>query len=122
MLLNQTIDLIQQMQAAVGHVLDERALWETNSAAPNNEILKKRNTSNHDKRRTEQLHIQRERLECLRRLLGQAAASLLHGIIVQSRTVPSMAAHIGDEDVPLDAEEDRDAHGLDDAKTFVGDV
>jgi hypothetical protein len=40
--------------------------------------------------------------------LAQAASSLLHGIIIQSRTVPSMAIRIGDELVPLDAEEDAD--------------
>src|SRR5262249_38738442 len=31
MLLNQTIDLIQQMQAAVGHILDKRGIWEQSS-------------------------------------------------------------------------------------------
>ncbi len=40
--------------------------------------------------------IQREHMERLRPLLGQASASLRHGIIVQSRTVPSMVASIGD--------------------------
>jgi hypothetical protein len=33
---------------------------------------------------------------------------LIHGIIVQSRTIPSMVVQIGDETVPLDAEVDQD--------------
>jgi superfamily II RNA helicase len=122
MLLNQTIDLIQQMQAAVGHVLDKRVIWEQSSPVLTDGVLTKSNTSSYNKKRTEQLHIQRERLERLRTLLAQAASSLLHGIIVQSRTVPSMVAQVGNEEIPLDAEEDRDSHGLLDAKTFAGDV
>jgi superfamily II RNA helicase len=122
MLLNQTIDLIQQVQAAVGHVLDNHTIWEDNSPALTNGELPKRSASAHHKKRTEQLLIQRERLERLRPLLGQAVSSLLHGIIVQSRTVPSMVAYVDNEEVPLDAEEDRDSQGLVDAKTFVGDV
>ena len=122
MLLNQTIDLIQQMQAAVGHVLDKRAIWEQSSPVLTDGVLTKSSASVHTKKRTEQLHIQRERLERLRILLAQAASSLLHGIIVQSRTVPSMVAQVGNEEIPLDAEEDRDSQGLIDAKTFAGDV
>jgi hypothetical protein len=122
MLLNQTIDLIQQMQAAVGHMLDKRVIWEQSSPVLTDGVLTKSNTSSYNKKRTEQLHIQRERLERLRTLLAQAASSLLHGIIVQSRTVPSMVAQVGNEEIPLDAEEDRDSHGLLDAKTFAGDV
>jgi ATP-dependent RNA helicase HelY len=122
MLLNQTIDLIQQVQAAVGHVLDDPTIWEDHSPALPDGELPKRNASAHSKRRTEQLLILRERLERLRPLLGQAVSSLLHGIIVQSRTVPSMVAYVENEEVPLDAEEDRDPKGLLDAKTFAGDV
>jgi ATP-dependent RNA helicase HelY len=122
MLLNQTIDLIQQMQAAIGHVLDKRGIWEQSSLVPTDDILTQQHAKTHNKKRTERLDIQYKRLECLRSLLAQAASSLLHGIIVQSRTVPSMVARVGDEEVPLDAEEDRDAHGLLDAKTFAGDL
>jgi ATP-dependent RNA helicase HelY len=121
MLLNQTIDLIQQVQAAIGHILDKREIWEHTSPAPiDDETKQPANT--HNKQHTEQLHNQRERLERLRTLLAQAASSLLHGIIIQSRTVPSMVAHVGEEEVPLDAEEDRDAQGLMDITTFAGDV
>ena len=122
MLLNQTIDLLQQVQAAVGQVLDTQNTWEQNSPVMTDGDSKGKNASSYDKKRAEQLKQQRERLEKLRPLLAQAAASLLHGIIVQSRTVPSMAVQIGTEEVLLDAEEDRDPQGLSDAQTFVGDA
>jgi superfamily II RNA helicase len=122
MLLNQTIDLLQQVQAAVGQVLDTQNTWEQNSPVMTDGDSKGKNALSYDKKRAEQLKQQRERLEKLRPLLAQAAASLLHGIIVQSRTVPSMAVQIGTEEVLLDAEEDRDPQGLSDAQTFVGDA
>ncbi len=59
-----------------------------------------------------QLRLQRERLERLRPLFAQASSLLLHGIIVQSRTVPSMVVLVGDEQVPLDAEEDSGPEGV----------
>ena len=55
---------------------------------------------------TEQLGLQRGRLERLRPLLAQAYSSLLRVSIIQSRTVPSMTVNIGDETVPLDDEDD----------------
>jgi hypothetical protein len=85
-------------------------------------MLTKQNSGAHNKKRMERLLIQRERLARLRTLLAQAASSLLHGIVVQSRTVPSMVAQVGNEEVPLDAEEDRDSQGLLDFKTFAGDL
>jgi ATP-dependent RNA helicase HelY len=48
----------------------------------------------------------------LRPLLAQASASLMRGIIIQSRTVPSMVAYVGGEELPLDAEEDTDPHDV----------
>jgi ATP-dependent RNA helicase HelY len=42
----------------------------------------------------------------LRPTLAQASLSLIRGIIIQSRTVPSMVARFGGEEVPFDAEED----------------
>jgi ATP-dependent RNA helicase HelY len=62
----------------------------------------------HKKKRASQLRLYREHLERLRPVLAQASSSLLRGIIIQSRTLPSMVARIGDEEVPLDAEEDID--------------
>ena len=47
-----------------------------------------------------------------RPLLAQASSSLLRGIIIQSRTVPSMVAYVEGEELPLDAEEDTDPHDV----------
>ena len=120
--LYQTIDLLQQVQAAVGQVLDARDIWERHPPVMTEGASGKSNASSYNKRRTEQLRQQREQLERLRPLLAQASASLLHGIIVQSRTVPSMTIQIGTAEVPLDAEEDRDPRGLNDAQAFAGDL
>ncbi len=110
MSINQTIDLLQQVQAAVGQVLDARDIWTQMSPTPTEGVANERAT----RERAEQLAIQRTRLEHIRPLLAQASASLLHGIIVQSRTVPSMVAMVEDEIVPLDAEEDLDPEMLKD--------
>jgi ATP-dependent RNA helicase HelY len=110
MLLNQTIDLIQQLQAAVGQVLDAKDIWERVSPLLTDGVLTEQHHT-HNKNRVEQLQNQRVRLEHFRPLLAQASASLLHGIIIQSRTVPSMVA-TSSEELPLDAEEDRDMQGL----------
>ncbi len=101
MLLNQTIDLLQQVQAAVGQALDARDFWAE---------IEVETDVKHKKKRAAQLRLYRERLERLRPVLAQATSSLLHGIIIQSRTLPSMVARVGDEEVPLDAEEDLDPH------------
>ena len=105
MLLNQTIDLLQQVQSAVGQALDARDIWiqesdteESHPTAHQKQI----------RRRAIQLQTFRERLERLRPLLAQASASLLRGIIIQSRTVHSMVAYVAGEEFPLDAEEDTD--------------
>jgi ATP-dependent RNA helicase HelY len=109
MILNQTIDLVQQVQSAVGQVLDARDVWEQSSPVLTEGATSERSAAGRAKNRSEQLLKQHERLERLRPLLAQASASLLHGIIIQSRTVPSMAISINDELVPLDAEEDLDS-------------
>ncbi len=118
MSLNQTIDLLQQVQAAVGQVLDARDIWEQVSLTLTDGVANDRTR----RQRTDELEIQRTRLERLRPLLAQASASLMRGIIIQSRTVPSMVAQIGEEAVPLDAEEDRDSFDLDAPQTFNGEV
>ena len=99
MLLNQTIDLVQQVQSAVGQALDARDFWA--EVEVETEIK-------HMKKHAAQLRLYHQHLERLRPMLAQAAASLLRGIIIQSRTLPSMVARVGDEEVPLDAEEDID--------------
>ncbi len=122
MLLNQSIDLIQQVQAAIGQVLDARDIWENVSPLLTDGFSNERSALARSKSRIDQLQQQRERLERLRPLFAQASASLLHGIIVQSRTVPSMVANTEAESVPLDAEEDRDGQDLHDANTFAADL
>src|SRR5438105_4981128 len=108
MLLNQTIDLLQQVQSAVGQVLDARDVWEQDTPVLTEGVTNERSAVANARNRAEQLVIQRERMERLRPMLAQASTSLLRGIIVQSRTVPSMAISISDEEIPLDAEEDID--------------
>ncbi|HYA99500.1 MAG TPA: DEAD/DEAH box helicase [Ktedonobacteraceae bacterium] len=105
MLLNQTIDLLQQVQSAVGLALDAKDIWvqEADDDETRSSAYKKQN-----RRRAILMQTYRERLERLRPLLAQASASLLRGIIIQSRTVPSMVAYVAGEELPLDAEEDTD--------------
>ncbi len=113
MLLNQTIDLLQQVQSAVGQVLDARDFWEQ-AASPASSSAESQPGANRKraKKRADQLQAYQERLERLRPLLAQASSSLLRGIIIQSRTVPSMVAYVEGEELPLDAEEDTDPHDV----------
>ncbi len=105
MLLNQTIDLLQQVQSAVGQALDATDIWnQASDKAESHSVAPKKQT----RRRAIQLQSYRERLEHLRPLLAQASASLMRGIIIQSRTVPSMVTYVAGEELPLDAEEDTD--------------
>jgi superfamily II RNA helicase len=100
-ILNQTIDLLQQVQAAVGQVLDEKRLWHTGDLQDEAERI-----------RAIQIQAARQSLEELRPRLGAAARGLIRGIVLQSRVVPSMAAQVADESVPLDMEEDEDKPDL----------
>ena len=108
MLLNQTIDLLQQLQTAVGQVLDKKDFWEPAQLAESDlEQL------NHIARRKAEEYATRlqmywARLEHLRPLLAQAATILKRGIILQSRTVPSMIARVEEEEIPVDNAEDID--------------
>ncbi len=111
MLLNQTIDLLRQVQAAVGQALDDREFWELAlpPAVMTEGVSNERNeqaAAGRAKARAQQLRMERDRLEQVRPLFAQAAIALTHGIIIQSRSVPSMAATISEEPVSLDAEED----------------
>jgi ATP-dependent RNA helicase HelY len=100
-ILNQTIDLLQQVQAAVGQVLDERRIWQADDEQTGAERI-----------RSVQIQAARESLEELRPRLGAAARGLMRGIVLQSRTVPSMTIQVADESVPLDMEEDEDERDL----------
>jgi ATP-dependent RNA helicase HelY len=105
MLLNQTIDLLQQVQSAVGQALDAGDIWIQESDTGESPLTTHKKQI---RRRAIQLQTFRERLERLRPLLAQASASLMRGIIIQSRTIPSMVAYVAGEELPFDAEEDID--------------
>jgi transcriptional regulator with XRE-family HTH domain len=96
--LNQTIDLLQQVQAAVGKTLDDQTLWQSDPEQGEDWIR--------------DLWAARARLTRVRPLLGAAAKGLLRGIVLQSRTVPSMTVQVDGEQVPLDMEEDEDRRDL----------
>ena len=100
-ILNQTIDMLQQVQGAVGQVLDEKRLWQTGDMENEAERL-----------RAVQIQQARQSLEELRPRLGVAARGLMRGIVLQSRTVPAMAIQVAQESVPLDMEEDQDKRDL----------
>jgi ATP-dependent RNA helicase HelY len=137
MLLNQTIDLLQQVQSAVGQVLDARDIWAGNlpeltddvgtgadksavgaglKSAPQASLRPLQPDATNRSQRLRTLH---ERLTRLRPLLAQASSLLLRGIVIQSRIVPSMVIRVGDEEVPLDAEEDVDPQ---DVKNVINEV
>src|SRR6266566_3652089 len=86
MLLNQTIDLLQQVQAAFGQVLDAHDIWEHALPILTDGVSDESSAKN----RTRQLQAHHERLTRLRPLLAQASFSLLRGIVLQSRIIPSM--------------------------------
>ena len=100
-ILNQTIDLLQQVQASVGQALDDQRIWQTGEAR-----------SEAERQYVLQIQAARESLEQLRPLLGMAARGLMRGIVLQSRTVPSMAAQAPEASVPLGMEEDEDKPDL----------
>ncbi len=100
-ILNQTIDQLQQVQGAVGQVLDDRSIWQPDDLEGEAGRL-----------RAQGLQAARERLERIRPILGMASKGLMRGIVLQSRTVPSMAVQVEGESVPLDMEEDEDKPDL----------
>lgn len=108
MLLNQTIDLLQQLQTAVGQALDLRSIWEVEQPTPGEPDLRSHSERRRDEQHAERLKIYRERLEHLRPQFAQAALALKRGIILQSRTVPSMIARVEEEEIPVDNAEDID--------------
>ncbi len=83
--LNQTIDLLQQVQGAVGQVLDARDLWR--DVQP-------------DTRFGRWMGTMRERLERLRPLLDAGWRGMLRGSVAQSRAIPSMVAAPPAPDLP----------------------
>jgi superfamily II RNA helicase len=92
--LNQTIDLLQQLQGAIGQALDARDLWDASGRVP---------ASTPHRRSLEEAH---ERLARLRPALEAAWRGLLRGSVAQSRAVPSMVtptpeAILSPDEVPL---------------------
>ncbi|GLV59287.1 hypothetical protein KDH_61140 [Dictyobacter sp. S3.2.2.5] len=96
MLLNQTIDLLQQLQSAIGHVLDDKDLWDKELALSG---YRHNNQRRKAERRLEAQHLI---LTQLRSKLSRATLSLMHGLVMQSRRLPSMA--IRQEELPITSE------------------
>ncbi|HLZ23991.1 MAG TPA: DEAD/DEAH box helicase [Ktedonobacterales bacterium] len=103
-ILNQTIDLLQQLQGAVGQTLDSRDLWRL--AKP-------------ETRQARYLAEVRERLERLRPTLDTAWRGMLRGSVAQSRAIPAMVMPAPDlaeqalPTLPMVEDEEPDAIGLD---------
>ncbi len=97
--LNQTIDLAQQVQAALGQVIDARDLWDVGKPGT---------------RRARESADQRERLGLVRTTLAQAWQGMLRGSVALSRAIPAMATTLpGEEDVPpLPMAEDEDTEDV----------
>ncbi len=76
MALNQTIDLLRQLESAVRQILDDATLWTAESSGM--AWLDRRDL--------------RQRLDKLRASLGLAARYLLRGTVAQSRSLPFKAA------------------------------
>ncbi|HEV2235670.1 MAG TPA: DEAD/DEAH box helicase [Ktedonobacterales bacterium] len=74
--LNQTIDLLQQLQGAVGQVVDSRDLW---ADGPHGTPAARREAL-------------RQRLANLRPALDAAWRGLLRGSVAQSRAIPALAS------------------------------
>jgi len=108
MTLNQTIDLLQQLLTAVGHVLDTPRIWGPEALGEGEPDLRSHAAIRKAQEHTERLTTYKTRLEHLRPLLAQAATTLKRGIILQSRTVPSMIARVEEEEIPVDNAEDID--------------
>src|SRR5207248_7518500 len=60
MVLNQTIDLLQQVQAALGQVLDARDIWEQASPILTEGVGNERSAAARARNRADQLRLQRE--------------------------------------------------------------
>ncbi|HEX7737865.1 MAG TPA: DEAD/DEAH box helicase [Ktedonobacteraceae bacterium] len=109
MLLNQTIDLLQQLQTAVGHALDLHKIWQPDLPTSSDEADQRSHAARQRaEQHAERLKIYHVRLERLRPLFAQATQVLKRGIILQSRTVPSMIARVEEEEIPVDNAEDID--------------
>lgn len=109
--LNQTIDLLQQLQGAVGQTVDAGDLWQ--DAEP-------------DTRRGRYLTEARARLSRLRPLLDVAWRGMLRGSVAQSRAIPSMTTPVVEPAnlpaLPMAEDEDPQVARSDRAEDLPGDV
>jgi superfamily II RNA helicase len=112
LLLNQSIDLLEQAQSAVGQVLDARDLWSTDSPLLLEEDGDEYRARGGKKKGRKRLRTVHASLTLIRPRLAQASRSLLHGIVLRSRTIPSMSTQFTGEGLPLDAEEDIDLEDM----------
>jgi ATP-dependent RNA helicase HelY len=90
--LNQTVDLLQQVQSAISAVLAMPGLW---------------NTEGLSARQASWLSTQRTRLERLQPALGAASRNLVRGIVLQSRSAPTIAIP-GEGPIPAPMAEDEE--------------
>jgi superfamily II RNA helicase len=77
--LNQTIDLLQQLQGAVGQALDARGLWQPHGSG---------------RRLSGAQQDMRLRLEDLRGLLAEAWRHMLRGSVALSRAIPTLTTPV----------------------------
>ena len=111
--LNQTIDLLQQVQSAIGQTLDARELW---GAAGGRSMSGGRRAQQDP----------RVRLERLRPAVDTAWRGMLRGSVAQSRAIPGLGSAVVDaagatvetlDGVPLPHAEDEDPAGTLDDRT-----
>jgi ATP-dependent RNA helicase HelY len=108
MLLNQTIDLLQQLQTAVGQVLDMRENWDAAEPDPPELEQLSHAARQRAEQHSERLKMYQARLQRLRPQFAQATELLKRGIILQSRAVPSMITRVEEETLPVENAEDID--------------
>ena len=85
MVLNQTIDLLRQLESAIGQILEDNDIWGAESELP---WIERREL--------------RQRLSQLKYSLGLAVRQLMHGTVAQSRTLPFRAAGLPAPEEPLE--------------------
>jgi ATP-dependent RNA helicase HelY len=110
-ILNQTIDLLQQLQGAVGQTLDARDLWQRTHSGS---------------RQAAYQEALRARLERLRPRLDRAWRDMLRGSVAQSRAIPSMVTPKPEPEelppLPMAEDEEPDVARQDRAETTPDDV
>ena len=85
MVLNQTIDLLRQLESAIGQILEDGEIWGERSELP---WLERREL--------------RQRLTQMKSSIGLAIRQLMRGTVAQSRTLPFRAAGLPAPEVPIE--------------------